>query len=218
MGLLHLRAKDGHGLSAYMVAPQGKPRGGVVVIQEVFGLNSHIRRVTEQYAGLGYLAIAPALFDRIRRNVELPYTDVQAGIGLVTKTTNEGVLADVHAAIDAVAHAGRTGMVGYCWGGKVTYLSASRMNLAAAVPYYGGGIAQILDEKPQCPIMFHFGDRDAYIPASDVEKIRTAVPKGIFHIYPANHGFNCTDRAEYDVASARLAFQRSSEFFREHIG
>jgi carboxymethylenebutenolidase len=218
MAMLQLRAKDGHRLSAYMAPPEGKPRGGVVVIQEVFGLTSHIRRVTEQYAGLGYLAIAPALFDRVRRNVELPYTQVQAGIELMAKTTNEGVLADVHAAIDTVAHAGPTGMVGYCWGGKVTYLSACRMNLAAAVPYYGGGIAKILDETPQCPIMFHFGERDTYIPASDVEKIRAAVPKGIFHTYPANHGFNCTDRGDYDVASARLAFERSSEFFRQHVG
>jgi carboxymethylenebutenolidase len=218
MGMLQLRAKDGHSLSAYMVPPEGKPRGGVVVIQEVFGLSSHIRRVTEQYAGLGYLAIAPALFDRIRRNVDLPYTDVQAGLDLMMKTTDEGVLADVHAAIDALAHAGRTGMVGYCWGGKVTYLSACRMNLAAAVAYYGGGIARILDETPRCPIMFHFGERDAHIPASDVEKIRAAVPKGIFHIYPANHGFNCTDRSDYDVASARLAFERSSEFFSQHLG
>lgn len=216
--MLQLRAKDGHNLAAYMVSPEGKPRGGVVVIQEVFGLNSHIKRVTEQYAGLGYLAIAPALFDRIKRNVDLPYTDVQAGIDLMMKTTDDGVLADVNAAIDAVGHAGATGMVGYCWGGRVTYLSACRINLAAAVAYYGGGIAQLLDETPQCPIMFHFGERDAYIPASDVEKIRAAVPKGIFHLYPANHGFNCTDRADYDVASARLAFERSSEFFRQHIG
>lgn len=218
MGMLQLRAKDGHSLSAYMATPDGKPRGGVVVIQEVFGLNSHIRRVTEQYAGLGYLAVAPALFDRIRRDVDLPYTDVQAGIDLMMKTTSEGVLADVNAALDAVAHAGRTGMVGYCWGGKVTYLSACRVNLGAAVAYYGGGIAQLLDEIPQCPIMLHFGERDVWIPASDVEKIRAAVPNGIFHIYPANHGFNCTDRADYDAASARLAFERSSEFFREHIG
>jgi carboxymethylenebutenolidase len=218
MGMLQLRAKDGHSLSAYLAIPEGKPRGGVVVIQEIFGLNSHIRRVTEQYAGLGYLAIAPALFDRVRRDVDLPYTDVQAGIALKTKTSDEGVLADVNAALDAVAHAGRTGMVGYCWGGTVAYLSACRVNLGAAVAYYGGGIAQLLDEKPQCPIMFHFGERDVYIPASDVEKIRAAVPGGVFHIYPANHGFNCTDRADYDAASARLAFERSGEFFREHFG
>jgi carboxymethylenebutenolidase len=218
MGMLQLRAKDGHNLSAYMVAPEGKPRGGVVVIQEIFGLNSHIKRVAEQYAGLGYLTIAPALFDRIKRNVELPYSDLQAGLDLMAKTTNEGVRADVNAAVDALAHAGRTGMVGFCWGGRVTYLAACRINIAAAVCYYGGGIAQLLDEQPKCPVMFHHGERDAYIPASDVAKIRTAVPKGIFHLYPANHGFNCTDRADYDVASARLAFERSGEFFRSHLG
>lgn len=218
MGMLQLRAKDGHNLSAYMVAPEGKPRGGVVVIQEIFGLNSHIKRVAEQYAALGYLTVAPALFDRVKRNVELPYSDLQSGLDLMMKTTNEGVLADVNAAVDALAHAGRTGMVGFCWGGRVTYLAACRINIAAAVCYYGGGIAQLLDEQPKCPIMFHHGERDAFIPASDVAKIRAAVPKGIFHLYPANHGFNCTDRADYDVASARLAFERSSEFFRSHLG
>jgi carboxymethylenebutenolidase len=218
MGMLQLRAKDSHNLSAYMVAPEGKPRGGVVVIQEIFGLNSHIKRVAEQYAGLGYLTVAPALFDRVKRNVELPYSDLQAGLDLMMKTTNEGVLADVNAAVDALAHAGRTGMVGFCWGGRVTYLAACRINIAAAVCYYGGGIAQLLDEQPKCPIMFHHGERDAFIPASDVAKIRVAVPKGIFYLYPANHGFNCTDRADYDVASARLAFERSGEFFRNHLG
>jgi carboxymethylenebutenolidase len=218
MGMLQLRAKDGHNLSAYMVAPQGKPRGGVVVIQEIFGLNSHIKRVAEQYAGLGYLTVAPALFDRVKRNVELPYSDLQAGLDLMSKTTNEGVRADVNAAVDALAHAGRTGMVGFCWGGRVTYLAACRINIAAAICYYGGGIAQLLDEQPKCPVMFHHGERDAFIPASDVAKIRAAVPKGIFHLYPANHWFNCTDRADYDVASARLAFERSSEFFRSHLG
>jgi carboxymethylenebutenolidase len=216
--MMQLRAKDGHNLSAYMVAPEGKPRGGVVVIQEIFGLNSHIKRVAEQYAGLGYLTVAPALFDRIKRNVEVPYSDLQAGLDLMMKTTNEGVLADVNAAVGALAHAGRTGMVGYCWGGRVTYLAACRINIAAAICYYGGGIAQLLDEQPRCPIMFHHGERDAFIPASDVAKIRAAVPKGIFYLYPANHGFNCTDRADYDVASARLAFERSSEFFRNHLG
>ena len=218
MGMLQLRAKDGHNLSAYMVAPEGKPRGGVVVIQEIFGLNSHIKRVTEQYASLGYLAIAPALFDRVKRNVELPYTDLQAGLDLMSKATPEGVRTDINAAVDATAHTGRTGMVGYCWGGRVTYLAACRINIAAAIAYYGGGIAQELDETPRCPIMFHFGERDVFIPASDVAKIRAAVPKGEFHLYPANHGFNCTDRADYDATSAHLAFERSSEFLRQHIG
>jgi carboxymethylenebutenolidase len=218
MTMLQLRAKDGHNLAAYMVAPEGKPRGGVVVIQEIFGLNSHIKRVTEQYAGLGYLAIAPALFDRVKRAVELPYSELQAGLDLMMNCTPEGVRTDVNAAVDAVIHAGRTGMVGYCWGGRVTYLAACRINIAAAVCYYGGGIAQVINETPQCPIMFHHGERDAYIPAADVAKIRAAVPKGIFHLYPANHGFNCTDRADYDAASARLAFERTTEFFRTHIG
>jgi carboxymethylenebutenolidase len=218
MSMLQLRASDGHSLSAYMVAPEGKPRGGVVVMQEIFGLNSHMKRVVEQYAAQGYLTVAPALFDRIQRHVDLPYTDVQSGMDLRMKTTNEGVLADVNAAVDSIAHTGRIGVVGYCWGGRVTYLAACRINIAAAVAYYGGGTAQLIAEAPQCPIMFHFGERDAFIPPADVEKIRSAVPKGVYHLYPAGHGFNCTDRADYDVASARLAFERSTEFFRKHIG
>jgi carboxymethylenebutenolidase len=220
MSTLQLRAADGSNLSAYLVKPEGTPRGAVVVIQEIFGVNSHIRRVAEQYAAEGYVAIAPAMFDRLKKGVDLGYdaAGMQAGIDLMMKATNEGALADVNAAINAVAHAGRVGMVGYCWGGRVTYLAGCHTNIAAGVAYYGGGITQLLPETPRCPMLFHFGERDSHISAADVGKIRHAYPQGTYHLYPAGHGFNCTDRADFDPASARLAFERTIEFFRKHIG
>lgn len=220
MSTLQLRAADGHTLSSYVVKPEGPARGAIVVLQEIFGVNSHIRRVVEQYAAEGYLAIAPALFDRLQKDVNLGYdaAAMETGFALMTKATNEGVIADVNAAIGAVAHAGKVGAVGYCWGGKVTYLSACRTNIAAGVVYYGGGTAQLLPETPRCPVLFHFGDQDAYIPVSDVDKIRRAYPQGEYHIYSANHGFNCTDRASFEPASARVAFERSLDFFRRHVG
>jgi carboxymethylenebutenolidase len=220
MSTLQLLAADGNRLSAYLVKPAGTPRGAVVIVQEIFGVNSHIRRVAEQYAAEGYLAIAPAMFDRQRKGVELGYDEagLQAGLDLMAKATNEGVIADLNAAIGAVARAGRVGMVGYCWGGYCTYLAACKINIAAGVAYYGGGIPQLLGDTPRCQMMFHFGERDSHIPPSDVEKIRRAFPAGTYHLYPAGHGFNCSERADFDAASAHLAFKRTIEFFHKHVG
>ena len=220
MSTLQLLAADGKHLSAYLAKPEGTPRGAVVVVQEIFGVNSHIRRVAEQYAAAGYLAIAPAMFDRLQKGVELGYdaAGLQAGIDLMMKATNEGAIADLDAAIGAVAHAGRVGMVGYCWGGRVTYLAGCKTNIAAGVAYYGGGIPQLLHDTPRCPMMFHYGEHDSHIPLSDVEKVRRAFPAGIYHLYPAGHGFNCSERADFDAASAHLAFERTLEFFRKHVG
>jgi carboxymethylenebutenolidase len=220
MSHLQLRAADGNELSAYLAKPEGEPRGAVVVVQEIFGVNSHIRRVAEQYAAEGYLAIAPALFDRQVKGVEMGYdpASVQQGIAYMVKADTDGVIADVNAAIDAVRHAGRIGMVGYCWGGRVTYLAACRTDIAAGVAYYGGGLPQLLGETPRSPMMFHFGERDSHIPLTDVDAVRQAYPQGTYHLYPAGHGFNCTERADFDAASAHLAFSRTVEFFRKHIG
>ena len=220
MSHLQLRAADGHELSAYVVKPEGSPRGAVVVIQEIFGVNSHIRRVAEQYAAQGYLAIAPAMFDRQQRGVESGYdpASIQAGIDFMMKADPAGVLADVNAAIDAVSHAGKVGMVGYCWGGRVTYLAGCHTNIAAGVAYYGGGIAQLLKDTPRCPMMFHHGDRDMHIPLSDVEAIKKAFPQGVYHLDAADHGFNCSERASFHAESAHLAFDRTIEFFRKHVG
>jgi carboxymethylenebutenolidase len=214
-----IMARDGHEFRAYLSAPAGRPRGAIVVIQEIFGVNSHIRAVTDSYAAEGFVAIAPSLFDRVRRGVELTYQpqDMQEGFGYVKQLQPEQTLKDVAAAMAVVKHAGRVGMVGYCWGGKVTYLAASELQLACAVAYYGGSIAQSLDKKPKCPMMFHFGERDTHIPASDVAKIKAANPDGIFHLYDADHGFNCDQRGSYDAPSAALARKRTLEFFAEYV-
>ena len=215
---VELAAADGHRLSAYLAEPQLKPRGGIVVIQEIFGVTRHIRAVADQYAAAGFLAIAPALFDRVERNVDVPYTDMAKGFGYVQALNNEQVLLDVQAAIERVRAAGKVGVVGFCWGGTVAYLAAARTKIDAAVAYYGGGINRHAAEKPQVPVMFHFGEKDKHIPQSAVAEIKAAYPQGIYHLYPADHGFNCTDRASFDPASAKLALERSLEFLHRHVG
>jgi carboxymethylenebutenolidase len=215
---VELAAADGHKLAAYLAEPQGRPRGGIVVIQEIFGVTRHIRAVADQYAAAGYLAIAPALFDRVERGVDVPYTDMAKGFGYMQAVKDDDVMLDVQAAVDRVRPAGKVGVVGFCWGGTMAYLSAARLNIDAAVAYYGGGINRRTAEKPRVPVMFHFGEKDAHIPASAVAEIRSAYPQGIYHLYPADHGFNCTDRASFESASARLALERSLEFLHRHVG
>jgi carboxymethylenebutenolidase len=216
--LIQLTAADGHVISAYLAEPAGKPRGGIVVIQEIFGVTRHIRDVTEQFAAAGYLAVAPALFDRVEREVDVPYGDSKKGFGYVTALNSDQVMMDIQTAADHVRPAGKVGVVGYCWGGKIAFLAAARVNIDAAVAYYGGGIHQQLAHIPRVPVMFHFGEKDTHIPLSAVDEIRTAYPRGIYHLYPAGHGFNCTDRPSFDAQSAKLAFDCSVEFFRQNIG
>jgi carboxymethylenebutenolidase len=219
MGLnVELTAGDGHRLSAYLAEPPAKPCAGVVVIQEIFGVTRHIRAVADQYAAAGFLAVAPALFDRVERNVDVPYTDMAKGFGYMQALNNDQVMLDVQAAIDRVRAAGKVGVVGYCWGGTVAYLTAARSKIDAAVVYYGGGVDRYAAEKPRAPVMFHFGEKDTHIPLSAVEKMKTAYPDGVYHLYTAEHGFNCTDRASFEPASAKLALQRSLEFFHRYLG
>jgi carboxymethylenebutenolidase len=220
MSHLQLRAADGHTFSSYLARPTGLARGGMVVVQEIFGVTGHIERVTDQFAAEGYLAIAPAVFDRQQRGVNLAYDEagIAAGVGYMQRADFGQVMTDLQAAIDAVAHAGPVGMVGYCWGGLVTYLAGSRTSIAAGVAYYGGGIARFLEPVPRCPMQFHFGEQDSHIPMRDVELIRNAFPQGEYHMYAAGHGFNCTDRASHDAAAAHLAFARTKEFFIKHLG
>ncbi len=215
---IELIAADGHRLEAYSAEPAGKPRGGIVVIQEIFGVTRHIRAVADQYAAAGFAAIAPAVFDRVERNVDVPYTDMAKGFGYVKALKIDLVMLDVQAAIDRASGAGKVGVVGYCWGGTIAYLAAARLNIAAAVSYYGGSTTQYLSEKPRCPVMYHFGETDTHIPASAVDQIKSADPQGIFFLYPAGHGFNCTDRASFDAASAALALQRSVDFLHKFVG
>jgi len=215
-----IMARDGHQFRCWLAAPPGAPRGAVVVVQEIFGVNSHIRAVTDGYAAEGYVAIAPSLFDRARRNVELGYSanEVQEGFGYMQQLKPEETLRDLAAAIAVVKHAGRVGMVGFCWGGTMTYLSATELPLACGVAYYGGRIGQLLAKTPRCPLMYHFGELDSHIPMSEVEQIRTAHPQGLVYVYPgAGHGFNCDQRDSYNPQAASLARERTLAFLAEHL-
>jgi carboxymethylenebutenolidase len=215
-----IMARDGHELRTWLAAPPGKPRGAVVVLQEIFGVNSHIRSVTDGYAAEGYVAIAPSLFDRVRKGIELKYeeADVREGFGYVQQLKEEQTLLDITAAIAVVKHAGPVGVVGFCWGGRMAYVSACELPLTCAVAYYGGGIVQCLARKPNCPMMYHFGALDTHIPLTDVDKIKAARPEGIFHVYPgAGHGFNCDQRASYEPQAAALARERTLAFFAQHL-
>lgn len=219
--MIELTAADGHKLAAYRADPSGKPRGGIVVIQEIFGVNSHIRQVADGFAADGYLAIAPAMFDRAQRNVELGYTpeDIAKGREIRGKITNDMAVKDAEAAVKAAAAAGKVGIVGYCWGGLVTWLAAAKVSgLSAAVPYYGGGILDNADLQPKVPLMGHFGDKDAHIPVEGVKKLAEKHPKHQIFIYAADHGFNCDQRGSYNAPAAKQARERTLEFFRKHVG
>jgi carboxymethylenebutenolidase len=210
-----LMARDGHEFNAWLAPARGTVRGAVVVCQEIFGVNHHIRGVTDGFAAEGYLAIAPCLFDRIRRGIELGYSaeESQQGRGYRMQIPKEKTLLDLAASINVVRHAGRVAAIGYCWGGTLAYLAAASLPITCAVSYYGGQIAKShLDERPRRPVLYHFGAEDPYIPPTDIEKIRAADPGGEFHVYPADHGFNCDERASYDAASARLARERTLAF------
>lgn len=219
---IQLRSVDGFALGAYTSAPGGKPKGSVVVIQEIFGVNSHIREVVDGYAAAGYYAIAPQIFDRVERDIELGYEQADMGRGIeiaFQKLDRALALQDIQAAIDAAAVHGKVGVVGYCFGGLLTWLAACELTgVAAASSYYGGGVAGEVNRTPQCPVIMHFGERDAHIPLSDVEKVKQAQPDVEVFVYPADHGFNCDHRASYDADAAELARTRTLKFFAQHIG
>lgn len=220
MPIIALTARDGATISAYRADPHGRPRGGMVVAQEIFGVNAHIRSVCDFYAGEGYVAVAPALYDRIEPGFETGYgpDDRQAGFALLGRARPAEILADVAAAVETAKAGGKVGIVGYCWGGAVAYAAACHVpGLSAAVSYYGGGLARLIGDKPKCPVMLHFSDRDAHIPMSDVEKIAAALPEAPLYLYSADHGFNCDARAAYDAAAAELARERTLSFFAEHL-
>ncbi|MEW5863932.1 MAG: dienelactone hydrolase family protein [Pseudomonadota bacterium] len=220
--MIELKASDGHALGAWLAEPAGKPRGGVVVIQEIFGVNRHIRSVADGYAADGYRVVAPALFDRIRRGYETGYSqpEIQASIELMQKLDWKQTLLDVEAAIAEAARAGNVGIVGYCFGGTVTWVAAARLaGLACAVCYYGGGMPNFIGEKPKCPVLCHFGELDQSPSPEQARAIVKAHPEITAHFYAgAGHGFNCDQRASYHAEAAQLARARTLEFFRKHIG
>jgi carboxymethylenebutenolidase len=215
-----LMARDGHEFSAYLASPAAAPRGAVVVLQEIFGVNEHIRGVVAQYAAVGFLTIAPALFDRIGRNLELGYTpkDMELGTGYRLQIDEAKALLDIGAAVNVARHAGRVALVGFCWGGMLTWLGAGALNVQAAVGYYTSRVWEKLDRLPKCPIMLHYGERDKNIPPERVEQVRAACPAAQIFTYPADHGFNCPARGSYDAPSAALAWERTQEFLKQHIG
>jgi carboxymethylenebutenolidase len=217
--LTTIMARDGHEFQAWLAAPAGRPRGAVVVIQEIFGVNGHIRATTDGFAAAGYTAIAPSLFDRIRRGIELQYSpaDMQAGSGYRKQIPPETALKDIAAAVAVVRHSGRTGVVGYCWGGSLAYFAACELPLAAAVVYYGR-VGEWLGKKPRCPVLYHYGSADQSIPLSDVEQIRAAQPAAPVYVYEgAGHGFNCEQRESYDATAAALARTRTLDFLARHL-
>ncbi len=220
--MIELKTEDGQTISAYRADPEGEPRGGLVLIQEIWGVNSHIRSVADSYAAEGYTVIAPALFDRVQPGVKLDeYTDetMQEGFGYMQKVDIDNALLDVRAARDIAASAGKVGVVGFCFGGRVAWLSASRIDgIAAAVPYYGGGVPDLAAEQPKCPVVLHFGEQDQHIPVASVEEFKKVHPSLPVHIYAADHGFNCDQRASYNAAAAKLARERTLELLHEHVG
>ena len=216
--MIRLKARDGHELDAYVAEAEGEAKGGVVVVQEIFGVTNHIKRVADRFAAEGYRVVAPAMFDRVERGVTLEYSEIEKGREYMRQLQWPSTLADVEAAVKEARGAGRVAVVGYCWGGTVAHVAASELDIDAAISYYGGAVAKMLDKKPRCPIMYHFGDQDASIPRSDIELIKKATPESTLHVYPgAGHGFNCDERASYSAKDAKLAFERSIEFLNAQL-
>lgn len=213
---------DGFELGVYTAEPaNGQAKGVIVVIQEIFGVNGHIREVADGYASEGYLAIAPALFDRVDKDVQLGYTENDMGRGIelaFQRLDMSQTLKDLQSVVTFAEQKGPVGVVGYCFGGLLTFLSACQINgVKAASSYYGGGIAGVLDQQPQCPLIMHFGELDAHIPMSDVEKIKLGCPNVPVYVYDADHGFNCDHRASFNEPAAKLARQRTLDHFAKHL-
>lgn len=225
---VQLKAADGVEIPAWVAKPEGPVRGAVVVAQEIFGVNSHIRAVTERFAARGFWAIAPALFTRAQPDVELGYTGDDMQQGRVYKTAidelpGDVAMTDLRAAVQWIAQESggqKVGMVGFCWGGLLAWRAAAQMpELSAAVSYYGGGMTTPAERvrQPLCPVMAHFGRLDTHIPMEGVLEFIQAQPEVQTHLYDAQHGFNCDVRGSYDEASAVQAKDRTLAFFDAHL-
>jgi carboxymethylenebutenolidase len=217
-----LMARDGHAFNAYIAKPAGAPRGGVVVVQEIFGLTHFIRSAADGFAADGYLAVAPALFDRIRRNIELGYgpEEMEQARGYSMQIDASKAMLDIAASAAFARHAGKVAVVGFCWGGRLAWQAAGDVRIDVAVSYYGARISEHLAKTPTCPMMFHVGERDEAIPASEVARVRAAFPGGIFHVYEnAGHAFANPDRPErYNAPAAALAHARTNAFLATTLG
>ncbi len=219
--VVKLHAADGHELDAYVAMPEGTPKAALVIIQEIFGVNHHIRSVTDRFAREGYLAVAPALFDRYERGFEVGYEGEgwQRGMAIAQKMNFEWAMADTLAAILYARDEYKTevGVVGFCLGGSIAWMAAAHMPVDAAVGYYGGYIAKFVAEQPKVPVLLHFGEQDDHIPMSDIEAVRAAHPDVPVYTYAAGHGFNCDERSSYNEAAAKEAWQRTLAFLQEHL-
>ena len=219
-----LTSADGHTFEAYEAAPpsgDAQRSGSLVVIQEIFGVNAHIREVADGFAAAGYRVLAPALFDRVERGISLGYSgaDMMQGVELARgKLKREDALKDLQATIETAGSQGPVGIVGYCFGGLMSWLAACQLSgLSCAVSYYGGGVAGELGQKPTVPVMFHFAAEDAHISQDDVALVQKAQPESPLFVYPADHGFNCNHRATYDAAASEAALGRTLDFFNDHL-
>ncbi|MGQ0511835.1 MAG: dienelactone hydrolase family protein [Betaproteobacteria bacterium] len=219
---IELTASDGHKFSAYVAEPAAKARGGVVIAPEIFGINAHIQAVADGYAADGFHAVAPALFDRAQRKYDTGYSqpEIEAGVAIMQKLDSAKTLLDIDAAVAEARKGGKAGIVGYCYGGTVAWLAAARTaGLACAVPYYGGGMFNLIKEQPKVPVMCNFGETDHSPTLEQARAIVAAHPGISAHFYPnAGHGFNCDHRASYNAEAAKLARQRTIEFFHKHLG
>jgi carboxymethylenebutenolidase len=223
---VNLTASDGFVCPAYVASPSGAPKGGLVVLQEIFGVNSHIRAVADGYAAEGYFVVAPSTFHRVQAGVELGYSEADMGSGMGLKTAVEalpapGVLTDIQAAVNHAAQGGKVGVLGYCWGGLLTWRAACTLSgLTAAAPFYGGGMTTAAEaaREPKVPVMAHFAEQDHWIPLDGVQAFQERHPAVTVHLYPAHHGFNCDQRGSWDEPSATLARERTLAFFAHHLG
>ena len=217
--LIEVTAKDNHQFSAYISQPFGKPKAGIVIIQEIFGVNKHIKEVTDLYASKGYLCLAPSLFDRIEKNVTLNYDEKGVSKGRNLKELcDKDALKDIEASISIVSSAGKVGVVGYCWGGSLSWrIGCESSNISASVCYYGGDIPKLRDLKPKCNILTHFGELDKGIPMKDVKIFKEKRSEVLTYTYPADHGFNCNHRRQFDETSAKVALDRTLKFLERNL-
>jgi carboxymethylenebutenolidase len=217
---VQLKASDGFSLGGYRADASAKAKGALVVLQEIFGVNHHMRNVCDRFAALGYTSLAPAVFDRAKREVELGYdkAGMDEGVKLRAAIKLEDTLKDVQAATDALQSVGKVGIIGYCWGGSLAFIGAARLSgLACAVGYYGGMIAAHAAERPKVPTILIFGEKDQGIPMTDVEKVRAARPEVKLYVYPAGHGFACDERGFYDKAATEKALDVTLAFLRQNL-
>ena len=219
---ISLTAGDGHSLGAYRANPPGSPKGAVVIIQEIFGVNGHVRNICDQYAAAGYVAIAPALFDRVEPGLDLGYGEEDFANGRETrgKLENDGIVADVQAAVDEAAKSGKVGVIGYCFGGAVAWMAATTCTgVACASCYYGGGIYATKDATAKCPVQFHFGDNDGGISLGNVHEIKEAQPDIPTYVYDdSGHGFCCDERDSFNPSACGRARERTLSQLAANVG